>query len=100
MVTPALLWAASFIGERPRSWLEVLGVAATNYFAWFAALLLLVGIWLLFRAKGWVKAVGMLSILAGSVLLVQVLKDIRSEIPGVRGQQVLLIDRAVRGNVS
>jgi O-antigen ligase len=59
-------------------------VAATNYFALFALAILLVGFWLLFRAKGWVKAAGAIAILAGAILLVTVLRDIKREIPSRR----------------
>jgi len=70
-------------------------VAATNYFALLALAILLVGFWLLFRAKGWVKAAGALAILAGAILLVTVLKDIKREIPSRwdSGQQSLITGR-------
>jgi hypothetical protein len=85
MAAPALVCAAYFPTiQTPLSWPEVLREALTNYFALFAVVLLLVGFWLLFRAKGWVKAAGALAILAGAALLVLVLRDIRAEIPSRR----------------
>lgn len=90
MIAPSLFCAACFLTNgTPRSWPEVLRVAATNYFALFALAVLLVGFWLLFRVKGWVKAAGALAILDGAALLVLVLRDIKAEIPSRRdaGQQ-------------
>jgi hypothetical protein len=93
MIAPFLFCVAFFLTDgTPRSWPEVLRVAATNYFALFALGILLVGFWLLFRAKGWVKAAGALAILAGAALLVMVLRDIKREILSRRdaGQQSLV----------
>lgn len=69
------------IGQARRPWPEVLRVASANYFALLALAILLTGICLLFRVKRWGKVAGTLTLIAGSVLLGQVLRDIRAEIP-------------------
>ena len=72
------------IGYAPRSWPEVLRTASTNAFALFGIVVLLVGLGLLIRAKGWAKGFGAVAVVAGVVLVVLVLNDIKAEIPGRR----------------
>jgi hypothetical protein len=72
-------------GYAPRSWTEVLRTASTNAFALFGLLVLVTGLVLLIRAKAWAKGVGAISVVAGAVLVVLVLRDIRAEIPSHRG---------------
>jgi hypothetical protein len=68
----------------PRSWPEVLRVASTNYFALLGFVVLVIGLGFLIRAKGWAKGVGAVTLVAGVVLLVRVLHDIKAEIPARR----------------
>jgi hypothetical protein len=68
-------------GYPPRSWIEVLRTASTNAFALFGVLVLLIGLVLLTRARAWAKGVGAISAVAGAVLVVLVLRDIKAEIP-------------------
>jgi hypothetical protein len=72
------------LGYAPRLWSDVLRTAATNAFALFGLVVLVIGLGLLIRAKGWAKGVGALAVVAGSVLIVLVLKDIKREIPSRR----------------
>jgi hypothetical protein len=66
----------------PRSWPEVLRTASTNAFALFGLLVLVIGLGLLIRAKGCAKGIGAVAMIAGAVLIVLVLHDIKREIPG------------------
>ena len=76
------IFAVDFlIDTARRPWPEVLSAASTNYFALLALAILLTGIWLLFLAKRARKIAGILALVAGSILLGQVLRDIRAEIP-------------------
>lgn len=72
-------------GYAPRSWTEVLRTASTNPFALFGLLVLVIGLVLLIRAKAWAKGVGAIPVIAGIVLVVLVLRDIKAEIPSHRG---------------
>ena len=68
----------------PRSWTEVLRTASTNAFALFGLLVLVIGLVLLIRAKAWAKGAGAVAVVAGAVLVVLVLRDIKAEIPSRR----------------
>ena len=65
----------------PRSWPDVLRTASTNAFALFGLLVLVTGLGFLIRARGWAKGVAAVAVVAGAVLIVLVLEDIRAEIP-------------------
>ena len=69
------------LGYVPRSWPDVLRTASTNAFALVGLLVLAIGLGLLIRAKGWAKGVGAIAVVAGCVLIVLVLNDIKAEIP-------------------
>jgi hypothetical protein len=69
----------------PRSWPDVLRTASTNAFALFGLLVLGIGLVLLIRAKAWAKGVGAVAVVAGAVLVLLVLRDIKAEIPSRRG---------------
>lgn len=71
----------------PRSWTEVLRAASTNAFALFGLLVLAVGLVVLIRTKAWAKGAGVIAMVAGAVLVVLVLRDIRVEIPSRRDIQ-------------
>ena len=73
------------LGYTPRSWPDVLRMASTNAFALFGLLVLVIGLGLLIRAKAWAKGVGAIAIVAGALLVVLVLRDIKAEIPLRRG---------------
>jgi peptidoglycan/LPS O-acetylase OafA/YrhL len=68
----------------PRSWPDILRAASTNYFALFGLVILIVAVGLLVRTKGWPRAAGVVALVAGVVLLVRVLSDIKAEIPSRR----------------
>ena len=72
------------LGYAPRSWPEVLRAASTNYFALLGFVVLVIGLGFLIRAKGWAKGVVAVALVAGAVLLVRVLHDIKAEIPSRR----------------
>jgi uncharacterized protein YjeT (DUF2065 family) len=67
-----------------RAWPEVLEAAATNYFALAALVVILGGLWLIFKTKNWRRVVGTLAVIAGASLLILVLNDIRREVPSHR----------------
>jgi len=69
------------VGYAPRSWPNVLRTAGTNPFALLGLLVLVIGLVLLIRAKVWAKSIGAIAVVAGAILLVQVLHDIKVEIP-------------------
>lgn len=65
----------------PRSWTEVFRTASTNAFALFGLLVLLIGLVLFIRTNSWAKGAGAIALVAGAVLVVLVLRDIKAEIP-------------------
>ena len=69
------------VGYAPRSWPDVLRTVGANPFALFGLLVLVIGLVLLIRGRVWAKSVGAIAVVAGTVLLVQVVHDIRVEIP-------------------
>jgi uncharacterized membrane protein len=75
------------LGYTPRSWPDVLRTASTNAFALFGLVVLVIGLGLLIRAKRWAKGVGALAVVAGAVLLVLVLDDIKAETPSRRDSE-------------
>jgi hypothetical protein len=72
------------LGYAPRSWSDVLRTASTNAFALFGLLVLAIGLVLLIRARAWGKGAGAIAVVAGTVLVVLVLRDIKAEIPARR----------------
>ena len=68
-------------GYARRSWTEVLRVASTNPFALFGLFSVAIGFLLLIGARAWAKGAGAIFAVAGAVLAVLVLRDIKAEIP-------------------